>query len=76
LIGSIKLGSAEAVAQDLLGQVYGCFLDQVALAEGEKGGQLFYTPESIVWLLVAILEPYNGRVFDPCCRSGGMFVQI
>ena len=74
LIGSIKLGSAEAVAQDLLGQVYEYFLGQFALAEGKKGGQ-FYTPESIVRLLVAILEPYNGRVFDPCCGSGGMFVQ-
>jgi type I restriction enzyme M protein len=74
LIGSIKLGSMKAVAQDLLGQVYEYFLGQFALAEGKKGGQ-FYTPESIVRLLVAILEPYNGRVFDPCCGSGGMFVQ-
>ena len=74
LIGSIKLGSAEAVAQDLLGQVYEYFLGQFALAEGKKGGQ-FYTPESIVKVLVGILEPYQGRVFDPCCGSGGMFVQ-
>ncbi len=74
LIGSIKLGDAEAQAQDVLGRVYEYFLGQFALAEGKKGGQ-FYTPESIVRLLVEILEPYNGRVFDPCCGSGGMFVQ-
>ena len=74
LIGSITLGDAEAQAQDVLGRVYEYFLGQFALAEGKKGGQ-FYTPESIVRLLVEILEPYNGRVFDPCCGSGGMFVQ-
>ena len=74
LIGSIKLGDAEAQAQDVLGRVYEYFLGQFALAEGKKGGQ-FYTPESIVRLLVEMLEPYNGRVFDPCCGSGGMFVQ-
>jgi len=74
LIGSIALGNAEAQAQDVLGRVYEYFLGQFALAEGKKGGQ-FYTPESIVRLLVEILEPYNGRVFDPCCGSGGMFVQ-
>lgn len=75
LIGSMEnMASAEAIAQDLLGQVYEYFLGQFALAEGKKGGQ-FYTPESIVRLLVEILEPYNGRVFDPCCGSGGMFVQ-
>ena len=60
--------------QDLLGQVYEYFLGQFALAEGKKGGQ-FYTPESVVRVLVEMLEPYNGRVFDPCCGSGGMFVQ-
>lgn len=74
LIGSITLGDAEAQAQDVLGRVYEYFLGQFALAEGKKGGQ-FYTPESIVKLLVEMLEPYNGRVFDPCCGSGGMFVQ-
>jgi type I restriction enzyme M protein len=74
LIGSIALGDAEAQAQDVLGRVYEYFLGQFALAEGKKGGQ-FYTPESIVRLLVQILEPYHGRVFDPCCGSGGMFVQ-
>ena len=73
-IGSIALGTAQAQAQDVLGRVYEYFLGQFALAEGKKGGQ-FYTPESIVRLLVEILEPYNGRVFDPCCGSGGMFVQ-
>ena len=74
LIGSIRLGDAEAQAQDVLGRVYEYFLGQFALAEGKKGGQ-FYTPESIVKVLVGILEPYHGRVFDPCCGSGGMFVQ-
>ncbi|ANV85763.1 DNA methyltransferase (plasmid) [Picosynechococcus sp. PCC 7003] len=74
LIGSIALGDAEAQAQDLLGRVYEYFLGQFALNEGKKGGQ-FYTPESIVRLLVEMLEPYHGRVFDPCCGSGGMFVQ-
>jgi type I restriction enzyme M protein len=57
-----------------LGEVYEYFLGQFALNEGKKGGQ-FYTPESIVRLLVEMLEPYEGRVFDPCCGSGGMFVQ-
>jgi type I restriction enzyme M protein len=57
-----------------LGQVYEYFLGQFALAEGKKGGQ-FYTPEAVVRVLVEMLEPYEGRVFDPCCGSGGMFVQ-
>ncbi len=74
LIGSIALGDAAAQAQDVLGRVYEYFLGQFALNEGKKGGQ-FYTPESIVRLLVEMLEPYSGRVFDPCCGSGGMFVQ-
>ena len=73
-IGSITLGSTEAKSKDILGRVYEYFLGQFALAEGRKGGQ-FYTPESIVRLLVEMLEPYEGRVFDPCCGSGGMFVQ-
>jgi type I restriction enzyme M protein len=59
---------------DLLGQVYEYFLGEFALAEGKKGGQ-FYTPEVVVRILVEMLEPYQGRVFDPCCGSGGMFVQ-
>jgi type I restriction enzyme M protein len=74
LIGTIALGTEEAKSKDVLGQVYEYFLGQFALAEGKKGGQ-FYTPGSVVKLLVAMLEPYEGRVFDPCCGSGGMFVQ-
>ena len=74
LIGTIALGDAQAKSKDVLGRVYEYFLGEFALAEGRKGGQ-FYTPESIVKLLVAMLEPYTGRVFDPCCGSGGMFVQ-
>ncbi len=74
LIGTIALGSEEAKSKDVLGQVYEYFLGQFALAEGKKGGQ-FYTPRSVVKVLVEMLEPYEGRVFDPCCGSGGMFVQ-
>jgi type I restriction enzyme M protein len=74
LVGTIALGTVEAKSKDVLGQVYEYFLGQFALAEGKKGGQ-FYTPRSVVKLLVQILEPYEGRVFDPCCGSGGMFVQ-
>jgi len=74
LVGKIALGDAKSRAKDVLGRVYEYFLGQFALAEGRKGGQ-FYTPESIVRLLVEMLRPYNGRVFDPCCGSGGMFVQ-
>jgi len=74
LVGSATLGTKEAQSKDVLGQVYEYFLGQFALAEGKKGGQ-FYTPPSIVRLLVEVLEPYEGRVFDPCCGSGGMFVQ-
>lgn len=74
LIGSIELGNKEAKSQDVLGQIYEYFLGQFALAEGKKGGQ-FYTPQSVVKLLTEIIEPYHGRVFDPCCGSGGMFVQ-
>jgi type I restriction enzyme M protein len=74
LIGTATLGTKEAQSKDLLGKVYEYFLGEFALAEGKKGGQ-FYTPASVVRLLVAMLEPYEGRVFDPCCGSGGMFVQ-
>jgi len=74
LVGTIALGTIEAKSKDVLGQVYEYFLGQFALAEGKKGGQ-FYTPRSVVKLLVKMLEPYEGRVFDPCCGSGGMFVQ-
>lgn len=61
-------------SRDILGRVFEYFLGEFALAEGKKGGQ-FYTPESVVKLLVEMLEPFEGRVFDPCCGSGGMFVQ-
>ena len=74
LVGNIALGDAKALSADLLGHVLEYFLGEFALAEGKQGGQ-FYTPRSIVELLVAMLEPYKGRVFDPCCGSGGMFVQ-
>lgn len=74
LIGTIALGDSASKSNDILGQVYEYFLGQFALAEGKKGGQ-FYTPRSVVRLLVEMLEPYEGRVFDPCCGSGGMFVQ-
>jgi len=74
LIGNISLGHAKARSADLLGHVFEYFLGEFALAEGKKGGQ-FYTPRSVVELLVEMLEPYKGRVFDPCCGSGGMFVQ-
>lgn len=73
LIGNVALGDAKARSADVLGHVFEYFLGQFALAEGKKGGQ-FYTPRSVVELLVEMLEPYNGRVFDPCCGSGGMFV--
>lgn len=73
LIGTIGLGDRENRSKDILGRVYEYFLGQFADAEGKKGGQ-FYTPRSIVKLLVEMLEPYKGRVFDPCCGSGGMFV--
>ncbi len=74
LIGTIGLGDKENRSRDILGRVYEYFLGQFADAEGKKGGQ-FYTPRSIVKLLTEILEPYKGRIFDPCCGSGGMFVQ-
>lgn len=74
LVGTIGLGDKESRSKDVLGRVYEYFLGQFADAEGKKGGQ-FYTPRSIVQLLVAMIEPFKGRVFDPCCGSGGMFVQ-
>lgn len=74
LIGTIALGDAKSRSADVLGHVFEYFLGEFALAEGKQGGQ-FYTPKSIVSLLVNMLEPYKGRVFDPCCGSGGMFVQ-
>lgn len=74
LIGNVALGDAKARSADVLGHVFEYFLGEFALAEGKKGGQ-FYTPRSVVEILVEMLEPFKGRVFDPCCGSGGMFVQ-
>jgi type I restriction enzyme M protein len=73
LVSDIGLGSPADRAKDILGQVYEYFLAQFASAEGKKGGQ-FYTPSHVVRVLVAMLAPYKGRVYDPCCGSGGMFV--
>lgn len=74
LISNIKVGDAESRSKDVLGRVYEYFLSQFASAEGKKGGE-FYTPRCVVKLLVEMLEPYRGRVYDPCCGSSGMFVQ-
>lgn len=74
LIGSIQLIDEANRSKDLLGRVFEYFLTQFASAEGKNGGQ-FYTPSCIVRLLVGMLAPYKGRVYDPCCGSGGMFVQ-
>jgi type I restriction enzyme M protein len=74
LIGTIGLGDRENRSKDILGRVYEYFLTQFASAEGKNGGQ-FYTPRCVVRTLVEMIEPYKGRIFDPCCGSGGMFVQ-
>ena len=74
LVSNIQIGDAEARSRDVLGRVYEYFLSQFASAEGKKGGE-FYTPRCVVKLLVEMLEPYRGRVYDPCCGSSGMFVQ-
>lgn len=74
LIGNVGFNKKGHASKDLLGRVYEYFLGMFADAEGKRGGQ-FYTPESIVKLLVEMLEPYNGRIYDGCCGSGGMFVQ-
>jgi type I restriction enzyme M protein len=71
LIGTIGLGARENRSKDILGRVYEYFLSEFASAEGKKGGQ-FYTPRAVVGLLVEMLAPYRGRVYDPCCGSGGM----
>jgi type I restriction enzyme M protein len=68
------LGDEENRSRDILGRVYEYFLSQFASAEGKKGGE-FYTPRCVVRLLVEMIEPYKGRVYDPCCGSSGMFVQ-
>jgi type I restriction enzyme M protein len=74
LIGTIGLGDADSRSKDVLGRVYEYFLGKFANAEGKGGGE-FYTPQSVVKLLVEMIEPYKGRIYDPCCGSGGMFVQ-
>ena len=74
LVSTITLGDKESRSKDILGRVYEYFLGRFAGAEGKGGGE-FFTPQSVVKLLVRMLEPYKGRIFDPCCGSGGMFVQ-
>ncbi|TAJ24023.1 MAG: SAM-dependent DNA methyltransferase, partial [Planctomycetota bacterium] len=74
LFAGIGLGDPDARSKDILGRVYEYFLSEFASAEGKQSGQ-FYTPRSVVRVLVEMLAPYKGRVFDPCCGSGGMFVQ-
>jgi type I restriction enzyme M protein len=74
LISTIGLGDAESKGKDILGRIYEYFIGRFASAEGKGGGE-FFTPQSVVRLLVEMLEPYKGRIYDPCCGSGGMFVQ-
>lgn len=74
LISTLGLGDSSSRSKDILGRVYEYFLGQFAEKEGKGGGE-FYTPQSVVKLLVAMIEPYKGRIYDPCCGSGGMFVQ-
>jgi len=74
LISTIGLGDAESRSKDILGRVYEYNLGKFAASEGKSGGE-FYTPQCVVRLLVEMLEPFTGRVYDPCCGSGGMFVQ-
>src|ERR1700751_5528752 len=74
LVSGIATGEPGDKAKDLLGRVYEYFLGGFAGSEGKRGGE-FYTPRSVVRVLVEMLEPYKGRVYDPCCGSGGMFVQ-
>lgn len=74
LLSNLSLQGDSTQSSDILGHIFEYFLGEFALSEGKKGGQ-FYTPKSVVELLIAMLEPYKGRVFDPCCGSGGMFVQ-
>jgi type I restriction enzyme M protein len=71
---SFKIGDRESRSKDVLGRVYEYFLNKFARAEGRNGGE-FYTPNSVVRLLVEMIQPFRGRVYDPCCGSGGMFVQ-
>jgi type I restriction enzyme M protein len=74
LISKIGLGDKESRSKDILGRVYEYFISQFASAEGKKGGD-FFTPRCIVRLLVEMIEPFKGRIYDPCCGSAGMFVQ-
>jgi len=74
LITNIQLADEDSRSRDVLGRVYEYFLAQCALAEGRKGGE-FLTPRTVLNLLVEMVEPYRGRAYDPCCGSGGMFVQ-
>jgi len=74
MISNIQVGDEESRSRDVLGRVYEYFLARFASAEGKGGGE-FYTPNSVVRLLVEMIEPYRGRVYDPCCGSSGMFVQ-
>jgi len=74
LISGIALGAERGEARDVLGRVYEYFLGQFAGSEGKRGGE-FYTPRSVVRIMVEMIEPFKGRVYDPCCGSGGMFVQ-
>jgi type I restriction enzyme M protein len=74
LVSKITLGSDGDKGRDVLGRIYEYFLGQFAGAEGKRGGE-FYTPRSVVQVLVEMLEPYKGRIYDPCCGSGGMFIQ-
>ncbi|WHZ29931.1 MAG: Type I restriction-modification system, DNA-methyltransferase subunit M [Nitrospira sp.] len=73
LVSDIGLGSPPDRAKDVLGRIYEYFLVQFASTEGKKGGQ-FYTPSRAVRVLVEMLAPYKGRIYDPCCGSGGMFM--
>lgn len=74
LFSNIPLGDKHSRSKDILGRVYEYFLGKFAMKEGQNSGQ-YYTPRSIVKILVDMIEPYHGRIFDPCCGSGGMFVQ-
>ena len=74
LVSGIGMAEEASRSRDILGRVYEYFLGRFAGAEGKRGGE-FYTPRSVVRLLVEMLEPYKGRIYDPCCGSGGMFVQ-
>jgi len=74
LISNVRIGDAAGRRKDVLGRVYEYFLSRFASAEGKKGGE-FYTPRCVVKLLVEMIEPFRGRVYDPCCGSSGMFVQ-